>query len=125
MGWPIVPEALTAFLERIHVEYSPKAIYITENGASFSDGPGVDGTIDDQRRIDYLTGHVAAAGTAIELGVPLRGYFVWSLLDNLEWASGYAQRFGLVWVDHATGERIPKASYHWYQGMLAEEARSA
>jgi len=118
MGWPIVPEALTQFLVRLQEEYDPPAIYITENGASFSDGPDAQGVVDDQRRIDYLDAHFRAAVEAIDRGVKLNGYFVWSLMDNLEWASGFSQRFGLVWVDHATGERIPKRSFGWYRNFL-------
>ncbi|HEY3485146.1 MAG TPA: GH1 family beta-glucosidase [Ilumatobacteraceae bacterium] len=119
MGWPITPKALTDYLVHLHETYRPHRIVITENGASYSDGPGPDGTVDDRRRIEYLDAHVAAVDDAIELGVPIGGYFVWSLLDNLEWVSGYAQRFGLVWVDHATGRRIPKASAHWYRDLIA------
>lgn len=118
MGWPIVPGALTEFLERIQEEYDPPEIYITENGASFGDGPDVHGIVDDQRRIDYLDGHFRAAADAIERGVKLRGYFVWSLMDNLEWAEGFSQRFGLIWVDRATGERTPKRSFEWYRDFI-------
>ena len=119
MGWPITPDALTAFLLRVRDEYGPAEILITENGASYSDGPGPDGVIDDQRRIEYLDAHTAAVNAAIADGVPVTGYFVWSLLDNLEWSLGYSQRFGLVWVDHDTGERIPKASFRWYRDLIA------
>jgi beta-glucosidase len=119
MGWPITPAALTEYLVHLHEHYSPAKIVITENGASYSDGPGPDGTIDDRRRIDYLDVHVAAVDDAIAAGVPMGGYFVWSLLDNLEWTSGYDQRFGIVWVDHATGVRIPKSSASWYRALIA------
>ncbi len=119
MGWPITPGALTAFLERIRDEYGPVPVVITENGASFRDGPAVDTRIDDVRRIDYLDAHVRAVAAARSKGVPVDGYFVWSLLDNLEWVSGFDQRFGLVWVDHATGRRIPKDSFHWYRDLIA------
>lgn len=118
MGWPITPAALTEYLIHLHEHYAPAKIVITENGASYSDGPGPDGTIDDRRRIEYLDVHVAAVHDAIAAGVPMGGYFVWSLLDNLEWTSGYDQRFGIVWVDHATGARIPKASASWYQALI-------
>lgn len=123
MGWPITPGALTGFLERVHHEYGPIPMMITENGASYSDGPGSDGRIDDRRRIHYLQAHITAMGEAIERGVPVNGYFVWSLLDNLEWSLGFTQRFGIVWVDHATGERIPKASYDWFSDLI--EAKPA
>lgn len=119
MGWPITPGALTGYLLHITERYAPQKILITENGASYRDGPGVDSHIRDGRRINYLRQHVAAAHDAIAAGVPLDGYFVWSLLDNLEWAHGFSQRFGLVWVDHATGERIPKDSFRWYRDVVA------
>ena len=119
MGWEITPEALTDFLVRVNVEYQPDRVVVTENGASFGDGPGSDGAIHDTRRIDYIRRHLAAVREAIDRGVPVGGYFVWSLLDNFEWSLGYSQRFGLVWVDHATGERIPKDSYHWYAEEIA------
>ena len=118
MGWAITPGALTAFLERLHRDYAPSNIVITENGASFSDGPDESGQVHDHRRIAYLRDHIKAVADAIDAGVPVTGYFVWSLLDNLEWTQGYAQRFGLIWVDHATGERIPKDSAAWY-GQVA------
>lgn len=119
MGWPITPQAFTDYLVQVSQTYAPPAIVITENGASYSDGPDASGRIDDQRRIDYLAAHVEAVEEAARLGAPMSGYFVWSLLDNLEWTSGYAQRFGLVWVDHATGRRVPKASFEWYRDHLA------
>jgi beta-glucosidase len=120
MGWPITPGALTEFLQRLRADYDPPSIVITENGASFSDGPDPDGRVRDERRIAYLRDHIAAVAKAIEAGVPVDGYFTWSLMDNLEWASGYSQRFGLIWVDHASGQRIPKDSARWY----GEVARS-
>ena len=119
MGWDITPGALTAFLERIHRTYRPASISITENGASYSDGPGSDGRIHDRRRIDYLARHLEAVAAARAAGVPVDGYFVWSLLDNLEWIAGFSQRFGLVWVDTETLERTPKDSFHWYQDRIA------
>ncbi|MGB7859789.1 MAG: GH1 family beta-glucosidase, partial [Acidimicrobiia bacterium] len=102
MGWLIDEKGLTQFLKRVNEEYSPPSILVTENGASYSDGPGHDGTIGDQRRIEYLEKHIAAIFEARAAGVPVDGYFVWSILDNLEWVSGFSQRFGLVWVDHQT-----------------------
>jgi beta-glucosidase len=118
MGWPITPQGLTDYLQRVVTDYRPAAIVITENGASYSDEPNASGTIADARRIDYLRRHLAAVEAAIDSGVPVTGYFAWSLLDNLEWTSGFSQRFGLVWVDHATGERIPKQSFDWYAGVI-------
>ncbi len=120
MGWEITPEALTSYLGHLHSEYAPAAIVITENGASYSAGPASDGVVRDLKRIDYLDDHIRAAGEALDAGVPVAGYFVWSFLDNLEWVTGYGQRFGLVWVDYATGQRIPKESYHWYRRVIAE-----
>jgi len=109
---------LTEFLVRINDEYQPPKIVITENGASFGDGPGSDGRVWDERRIDYLYQHLVAVRVAIDRGVPIDGYFVWSLLDNFEWSLAYSQRFGLVWVDHATGKRVPKESYRWYADLI-------
>ncbi|MCP3977228.1 MAG: beta-glucosidase [bacterium] len=120
MGWPITPEALTGYLVHLTQRYEPKAIRITENGASYSDVPGADGRTRDQARIDYLAAHIAAVDAAVEAGAPVDSYFVWSLMDNLEWVEGYRQRFGLVHVDHATGARSPKDSYYWYRDLIAE-----
>jgi beta-glucosidase len=120
MGWPITPRALTDYLVRIWEEYAPPSIVITENGASFSDGPDATGRVRDDRRIAYLDSHTRAVGEAIARGVDVDGYFVWSLLDNLEWLEGFRQRFGLVWVDHDTGERVPKDSLRWYSQRISE-----
>jgi beta-glucosidase len=118
MGWEVTPDALGSFLDRVHAEYAPLSISITENGASYSDGPSGDGSIDDARRSEYLRVHIEAVVAARERGVPVDGYFVWSLMDNYEWALGYTQRFGIVWVDHDSGMRVPKASYHWYRQRI-------
>jgi len=118
MGWPITPQALTEFLKRVAAEYSPAEIVITENGASFSDGPGPDGRVRDIRRIAYLSDHIDAVISARREGAPVNGYFVWSLLDNFEWARGYSQRFGLVWVDQLTGRRVLKDSGDWYRRLI-------
>jgi beta-glucosidase len=119
MGWAVTPRALTGFLVRVTDEYRPAQVLITENGASYSDGPDGARKVRDQRRIEYLDLHIEAAREAAEQGVPLSGYFVWSLLDNLEWVSGFSQRFGLVFVDHSTGTRIPKDSFYWYRDRIA------
>jgi beta-glucosidase len=124
MGWEVYPGALVDLLVRVQRDYKPAAIYITENGASYSDGPAADGRIHDRRRLDYLRSHLRAAHRALELGVPLKGYFAWSLMDNFEWAWGYAQRFGLVWVDFATQERRPKDSALWYRDVIARNRLS-
>jgi beta-glucosidase len=120
MEWEVYPEGFYNLLNRLHFEYRPPKMYVTENGASYSDGPDAQGQIKDERRIAYLRGHLAAAHRAIQNGAPLVGYFAWSLLDNFEWAKGYAQRFGLVWVDYDTQQRLPKASACWYQQTITE-----
>lgn len=119
MGWPIQPDGLTEMLTRVHREYGSPRLYVTENGAAFDDDATSDGGFHDDRRIDYLERHVAAAHDAVVAGVPLAGYFVWSLLDNFEWSEGYAKRFGLVHVDFETQERTPKDSARWYGGLIA------
>jgi beta-glucosidase len=120
IGMTVYPDGLRHLLGRLHFEYQPGRIYITENGASYSDGPGGDGRVRDQRRLNYLRDHLVAAHQAIEFGVPLAGYFAWSLMDNFEWSFGYAQRFGVVWVDYETQQRIPKDSALWYKQVIAE-----
>lgn len=120
-GWEIYPDGLRHILSWLYFNYQVPAIYITENGASFSDGPGANGRIADTRRINYLRGHFAAAARAIEAGVPLKGYFVWSLLDNFEWGYGYSQRFGLVWVDFKTQARLLKDSALWYRKVIEQD----
>ena len=119
-GWPIAPEYLRVVLGNLAERYGERLppVIITEGGASFADAVGADGRVDDTRRIDYLAAHIAV-GVASVPGVDLRGYIVWSLLDNFEWAAGYTQRFGLVHVDFETLERTPKASYEWLQGVLS------
>ena len=118
MGWEVHPEGLLRVLGRLHFEYQIPKIYITENGASYSDAPGDDGRIRDARRERYLRDHLRVAHKAIEFGIPLAGYFVWSLFDNFEWAFGYSQRFGIVWVDYETQQRIMKDSALWYQKVI-------
>ncbi|MER6538790.1 GH1 family beta-glucosidase [Streptomyces sp900105755] len=112
-GWPVVPEGLTELLTGFRDRYGDRLppVVITENGCSYEG-------LDDQDRIAYLDGHVRALHRAVEAGVDVRGYFVWSLLDNFEWAEGYARRFGLVHVDYATQVRTPKSSYAWYRDLL-------
>ncbi len=122
MGWEVYPDGLRVLLERIHRDYPFPAYYITENGAAFADTVEADGSIQDSRRQAYLASYIAAAGQARAAGVPLKGYFVWSLLDNFEWGHGYKQRFGIVRVDFATQERTIKASGHWYRELLAAQA---
>lgn len=120
LGWPIVSESFSDILQRIHREYSPKSIYITENGLAEID-ECTNGHIDDQSRIDYLDAHISAALDAKEKGVPLDGYFVWSMMDNFEWAVGFSARFGLVFIDYENDlKRIPKASYYWFRDYIKD-----
>jgi beta-glucosidase len=114
MGWPVEPDALTELLIRLHRDYAPSRIIITENGAAFDDRIDPGGGVADRERISFLHGHLDAAHAAVETGVPLGGFFVWSLVDNFEWAEGYTKRFGLVHVDFATQNRTPKESARWY-----------
>ena len=118
MGWEIYPEGLTSILARVYFNYQPRKVYITENGASYSTPPDETGRVADELRIHYLRTHFAAAYRAIQMGVPLAGYFVWSLMDNFEWSWGYAQRFGLIWVDFETQKRILKDSARWYKRVI-------
>ncbi|WP_435829161.1 GH1 family beta-glucosidase [Actinocatenispora sera] len=122
MPWPAEPDGLRRLLVWLRDTYRDlPPIYITENGAAYPDTVA-DGAVDDQARIGYLAGHLRAVGQAIEAGVDVRGYFCWSLLDNFEWAYGYAKRFGLIYVDYQTQQRIPKASYHWYRQLIEQHA---
>jgi beta-glucosidase len=125
MGWDVVPDGLHDLLVRLHNDYEPPAIYVTENGAAYADVRGHDGSVLDPEREAYLTEYIDAAGRAIAKGVPLRGYFAWSMLDNFEWAWGYWKRFGIVYVDFATLERVPKGSYYWYRDFIASQRGSA
>ena len=117
MGWEVFPQGLTELLVRLHEDYAPKALLVTENGAAFVDELK-DGRVVDPDRLDYLREHIAACADAIAQGVSLTGYFAWSLLDNFEWASGYAKRFGLVYVDYNTQQRVVKSSGQWYADFL-------
>jgi beta-glucosidase len=118
--WEIYPEGLYNLLNRIHFEYGPNKIYITENGNSFSTGPDANGRVADIERLNYIRDHLIAARRAMANGVPLAGYFVWSFLDNFEWAKGYQQRFGVTWVDFDTQQRILKNSALWYKQVIAD-----
>jgi beta-glucosidase len=118
-GWEIWPDGLRATLSLIARHYAPPAIAITENGAAFDDRVAADGRVDDRDRLRYLAEHVASAADAIAAGVPLIGYFAWSLLDNFEWALGYDTRFGIVRVDFETQRRTVKASGEWYRALIA------
>ncbi len=128
MGWEVYPAGLEETLLRIHREYAPPCLYVTENGAAYDDQIEADGRIDDQPRIndplriDYLRGHLLSCARAAAQGVPLRGYFLWSLLDNFEWGFGFTKKFGLVAVDPRDGRRIPKQSAAWYRDVVAANA---
>jgi len=119
-GWEVAPEGLTGLLERIHREYQPAVMYVTENGSSYDDHVNADGEVDDVARRDYLVRHLAAVLAARQNGVPVNGYFAWSLLDNFEWSEGYLRRFGLVHVDFDTQKRTLKSSGKWYRSFLTE-----
>lgn len=120
MGWEIYPQGLYDLLTRIHKEYGGPLIYITENGAAFKDTVNESGEVEDNQRIDYFKQHFIRLHEAIRDGVKVAGYFAWSLMDNFEWAYGYSKRFGIVYVDYPTQERIPKKSALWYRGVIEE-----
>jgi beta-glucosidase len=118
MGWEVYPDGLYELLRRLGDEYELPPLYVTENGAAYADRRA-NGTVEDPKRISYVDRHLAAIERALQDGIPVRGYFLWSLLDNFEWAFGYTRRFGIVYVDYETLERVPKASYHWYRDLIA------
>jgi beta-glucosidase len=124
IGWEIEPRGLEELLVRTH-ERTGLPLVITENGAACADDVVVDGVVQDTDRIDYLRGHLAAVDRAREAGADVRGYFVWTLLDNFEWAEGYAKKFGLVHVDRSSPSlpRTPKASYNWFAEQVAAPAQ--
>jgi beta-glucosidase len=124
-GWPVVPDGLRDVIRQLrerHPDIPP--LYVTENGASYGMGPDEAGVVDDQPRIDYLAGHLGAVADAITEGADVRGYYCWSLMDNFEWAEGYAQRFGLVHVDYDTLVRTPKRSFEWYADLIRATGES-
>ena len=118
MGWNIDPGGLTELLLRLHREYPEQPLMVTENGTAFDDVASPDGAVHDERRVDYLRRHVDAVGAAVDQGADVRGYFVWSLLDNFEWGYGYDRRFGIIRVDYDTQKRIWKDSAHWFQRLV-------
>ena len=118
MGWEVYPEGIYNLLGRLHFDHGFPAIYITENGAAYSDVVASDGGVDDPARLSYIKRHLQQVHRAIEIGVPVKGYFAWSLLDNFEWAYGYTKRFGLIYVDYETQRRIPKSSAKWYGQVI-------
>ncbi|MGV9773816.1 GH1 family beta-glucosidase [Streptosporangium sp. NPDC003464] len=118
MGWEIDDTGLRELLLRVAREYPPVPMVISENGAAFDDVVAADGMVHDRDRLDYIDAHLRTCHAAIEAGVPLEGYFAWSLMDNFEWAWGYGKRFGLVRVDYETQRRVPKESALWYAGTI-------
>lgn len=123
MGAEIYPEGLTATLRRLRDDYGERPLYVTENGVAYRDEtPDRTGRVRDQRRISFLRDHIAAVHRALADGVDVRGYFVWSLMDNFEWAAGYGPRFGLAYVDYSTLERVPKDSFRYYAGVIGDNA---
>jgi beta-glucosidase len=119
MGWEVYPDALRRLLVRVARDYEPQEIYVTENGAAFGDVRGHDGQVHDPERTAYIQTYIGAVSRAIDEGAPVKGYFVWSLLDNFEWSYGYSKRFGIVYVDYPTLERVPKDSFYWYRDFIA------
>ena len=121
MGWPITPDGLRKLLVRWTTELGDRCpdLYITENGCAYDDEPGADGEVHDERRISYLKAHITSIANAIKEGAPVKGYYQWSLMDNFEWALGYAKRFGIVHVDYKTQKRTPKDSAKWYSEVIA------
>lgn len=118
VGWEIYPEGLSHFLRMIHTEFAPEVdIYVTENGIAWDDIK-VDGQVEDEERISYLSSHLSEVKTVLDEGIPVKGYVIWSLMDNYEWAHGYAPRFGLLHIDFDTMDRTPKASYKALQTAL-------
>jgi len=118
----IRPDALHSVLTRVNREWTKLPLWITENGIALHDYVGPDGRCHDPERIDYFAAHFRAAARAIEDGVPLEGYFVWSLMDNFEWAEGYRLRFGMIHVDYPTQTRLLKSSAHWFARVIAGNA---
>jgi beta-glucosidase len=122
MGWEVYPEGLFKVLKWVSDDYTKIPLFIAENGAAFDDPLPADGSIiDDSARIDYLSSHIEAAHKACQRGVNLRGYYVWSLMDNFEWAQGFSKRFGLVHVDFPTQQRTYKCSALWYRDFIRSQ----
>ncbi|MDR7273575.1 GH1 family beta-glucosidase [Catenuloplanes atrovinosus] len=124
MDWEIDAPGLVETLRKVAETYPAVPLYVTENGSAFVDKV-VDGAVDDPERVDFLDQHLRACHAAIEAGVPLKGYFAWSLMDNFEWAWGYTKRFGMVYVDYETQTRIPKTSARWYADVIRRNGLAA
>ena len=125
MDWEVYPPGIFNLLERLHTDYHFQAYLITENGASFVDTVDPEGQVNDPERLSYIQRHLDMVSKAIDLGIPVKGYFAWSLMDNFEWALGYQQRFGIVYIDYQTLQRIPKSSAKWYRKMIQENTRGS
>ncbi len=123
-NWPVTPAALY-WGPRLAYERYGKPIVVTENGLSLRDWPSLDGCVHDPQRIDFITRHLRQLHRAIEDGIPVEGYYHWSAFDNFEWADGYRERFGLVYVDYQSGQRIPKDSFQWYRRIIESRGRAA
>ncbi len=121
MGWEVYPQGLYDLLKRVQELYHLPALYITESGAAFQDKLEKDGSVHDTQRIHYLESHFDAANRALSEGVPLKGYFIWSLMDNFEWAFGTSKRFGLLYTDYPTQKRYPKDSAYWYRDFIKSQ----
>ena len=122
IGWEVYAEGMFEVLMRCHLEYRPAKMLVTENGASYSEGPDASGHVADARRVKFLRDHLFHMQRAIAAGAPVSGYFAWSLMDNFEWEHGYSQRFGLTWVDYATQKRIPKESALFFRKVIEANA---
>lgn len=121
MGWEVYPRGLADLLCRLHRDYAPPALVVTENGAAFEDVWDGNTRVSDPRRVEYLQEHIRAVAQAISQGAPVRGYFAWSLMDNYEWAEGYSKRFGLIYIDYASQRRVIKDSGYWYANFLTSQ----
>jgi beta-glucosidase len=119
MGWEVYPEGLFDILCRVHFDYNFPKLYVTENGAAYPDTLSEDGKVNDPLRIAYYQAHLKSVSKAVVMGVPVKGYFAWSLLDNFEWAYGYSKRFGLIYVDFDTQERYLKGSAKYFREVIA------
>jgi beta-glucosidase len=122
LGWEVYPDGLREILVHLHREYRPASLFVAENGAAFEDVPGPGGRVEDEARRRYLEAHIGACRDALAEGVPLTGYFAWTLVDNFEWAEGYSARFGIVRMDRPGGDRVVKASGDWYRSFLRDGA---
>ncbi|CAG4912845.1 unnamed protein product, partial [Acidithrix sp. C25] len=120
MRWEVESDALRELLVRVRDDYGRFPIFITENGRANDDYVGSDGSVKDPERIEYVHDHLLAVHQAIESGVDVKGYFLWSLMDNFEWSYGFSKRFGIIWVDYDTGRRVKKDSFHWYKNVISE-----